>query len=170
MEENSHAICDRMQSERDTLKCKLEEERKVILERAKLKEMPDQLQFRTAQLLWYETELKSTEEVKLQLQRDLQVAKRSKNISTDTDEYQKLQKENMLLKVRITNLTAKLENENRSLKVKLKDLTKELETATSKAEELVKRNKILNDIFRISSSLRAEATDTFADSGTRPKA
>ena len=149
MEENFHSICERMQSERDTLKRKLEEERKVILERAKLSEVPDKVQFQTAQLLWYDNELKRAEKIKLRLQQDLEVAKSSKNTSTDTDEYLRLRKENQLLKVRITNLTAKFEDEKGSLNLEVKNLTKELETVTSKAEELVKRNTAPDEFFRM---------------------
>ena len=51
MEGNFRAICDRMQDERNTLKRKLEDERKVILDRAKLNEVPDHFQFQATQLL-----------------------------------------------------------------------------------------------------------------------
>ena len=51
MEDNFHAICERMQDERNTLKRKLEDERKVTLERAKRNEEPDQFQFQAARLL-----------------------------------------------------------------------------------------------------------------------
>ena len=149
MKDNFHAICERMQSERITLKGKLEDERKGILERAKLREESDQLQFKTAQLVWYEAKLKSAEEVKLQLQRDLEAAKSSVNTSTNTDEYLRVKKDNGLLRLRISNLTAKFESGKKSLKAKVRNLNEELETVTSRAEELAKRNNALDDLFRL---------------------
>ena len=68
---NFNAMCERMQGERDTLKQKPEEERKFILEREKFRGDSDQMQFKIAQLLWYETELESAEKEKSQLRRDL---------------------------------------------------------------------------------------------------
>ena len=89
MEANFHGICQKMQDERDTLKGKLEDERKVILERAKLSEQSDQLRFQAARLVWYEAKLKGTEEVKLQLQQGLEVAKNSARIPAETEELLK---------------------------------------------------------------------------------
>ena len=89
------------------------------------------MQFKTAKLLWYDTELKSAEEVKLQLQQDLQETISSSKFSANTDEYQKLEKG------------------GESLKARLQDLTKELVTASGLAEELVKRNDYLNELFKL---------------------
>ena len=107
MEENFRGICERMQDERNTLKRKLEDERKVILERAKRNEEPDHFQFQAAQLLWYEAQRRSADQVKLQLQRDLEAAKSSVKTSTETDECFKVKKENRLLLLKVSNLTAK---------------------------------------------------------------
>ena len=89
---------------------------RIILDRAKFNEVPDHFQFRAAQLLWYDAQLKSAEKVKLQLQRDLEAAKSSVNTSTDTDECFRVKKENQLLLLKVTNLTAKFEEEKKSLR------------------------------------------------------
>ena len=130
MEENSRAMCERMQYERDTLKGKLEDERKVIFERAKLSEESDQLRFQSARLLWYDAQLKSAEKVKLQLQQDFEAAKSSAKTPAETEELLKLRKENQILLLKLTNFAAKSEGEKEALKVKVTSPTKALETET----------------------------------------
>ena len=148
MKTNFHTICQQLKDERATLENQLKEERKVILEQAKL-EKPECLRFHKAQLLWYAAELKRAEEVNSKLKRDLKASESAAKTPAEAAELSELRKEKQKLLLKLTNLTAKSEEDKRALRTKVRKLTESLETAMSQAEEFNKRNKDLNELFRM---------------------
>ena len=148
METNFHSICQQLKDERATLESQLKEERKVILEQAKL-EKPECLRFHEAQLLWYAAELKTAEEANSKLKRDLKASESAAKTPAEAAELSELKKEKQKLLVKVANLTAKSEEDKATLRAKVRNLRESLEIAMSQAEELNKRNKALDEFFRM---------------------
>ena len=149
MKSSFKSMCDQMHNEQKTVRQNIEKERKRILERAMPKESPDQIPYKTAQVAWYDHELKCTEKARRELHLALEELKSSKKGSSAPDGYQRLEEENESLKATLQSRESGVES-----------LTQSLETETSKVEDLTKKNETLSEIFRMAPASK-EATMAF---------